>query len=187
MVNLELEVRDDIGWGDVPWSEVHSTGYHDELAGKEGVIPSHYKHDEVASPDLYTDADKVRRTAGIVLDQTVGQMRALEQKVVDYQDAEKARDIQVSRDVEAGTADIHMCFAGGTSPEKMAEAYRKMGSKEHRDKIRASEIHSVDLGDSLRYSGLVKVAQGMQQMIETGEILPEAVGRHFQEVYQGLE
>jgi len=182
-----IEINKEIYWEDAPLEAIYSIGDEDNSIGKEGVIPSYTSHPKFSDKSLYSNSDRIKETAKILFDQAGNQLTTLEEKILSYQDEAKASAIQESKDYEEGKIDFPFPFEDYVSAEDRAKACKEFVSEEYREKIGQNGVHSVEVIDSYRYFALVKVLTGLQEMVNTGELVPEVVGQKFHDVYQGVE
>ena len=140
----------------LPWHEIHSYGRDDV----KRLIPS---FDDLQVSQQYTDSAKLKQAAVLVLREVQLELTALEQKILAEQPAEREYLLTVAKQ------------------DKMMDI-----ALYDEKTLQQREIVSVELGDTLHYSGLVMVAKGLQEMIEKEALVPEVIGFRFQEVYSNL-
>jgi hypothetical protein len=154
---------------------------------KLGILPSHHSRD-LRDASLYQNGDLVRQTASTLLPIARDNLQSLQAKIDGYQEKEKEDAIQTSHDVAAGTAKIRLNIKFDHRSEDpigdMRRAYEHMGSEEYRQHIRDCDEFSIGLEDMYVRIGLTAVVSGLEIMAETGEVVPEIIGKAFHETYQ---
>lgn len=150
-----------------------------------GILPSHHSR-KLRDASLYQNHDLVRQTASTLLPIARESLKGLQAKIEEEQAEAKENAIQASYDVAEGKGNIRLNIRLNGLRDPIGEirrAYKQFGSEEHREQIRNSEEFSIGLGDMYRRIALTAVVSGLEIMAETGEIIPEVVGRAFHETY----
>ncbi len=171
----KLVFNENIFLKDWPWEEIHICGALDKT---DNILPSNDR--SYANPVLYSNSELLKKTTETMLEKTKDSLYELEQKILKYQPEKKDALLKMA----SGKGRWHISRL--RSAAEFKKVSEMLGSEEYKNSIKTAEVVSADFDDSIKYTGLVMVAQGLIKMLNENTFVPEVVGEHFHEIYKKI-
>jgi len=165
----------------VGWRDVRDFGREE----KEGLIPDHESYTLAKHNEYDENLVALRKACAQVFDEAQAKINVLTEKVLGEQEEAKLSLRRLYTQIGNGTFQGHIDLEPSDNPvQQMAELRSQCQDWSFRSEAVSSEVVSVEMADSFIYTGLVMVCHGMREMAKSGNIIPEVIGRRFQELYQ---